>query len=103
MHPSGDAVAVNRQTQRAWMCRNGRAVSGLMPFTAGPVNDAPKGTYRVFFKSNPWWGGGFTLRHFTAFSAVTRVDVWLSTDTSTCPRHRSDRSDTATPRQVVYG
>ena len=39
-----------------------------MPFTAGPINDAPAGEYRVFFKSNPWFGGGYVLPHFAAFT-----------------------------------
>ena len=58
----------DRIGQRVWLCENGRAVSGRMPFTAGPINDASAGEYHVFFKSNPWWGAGYTLAHFTGFT-----------------------------------
>jgi len=66
--PTGRAAVVDRIAQRVWLCEDGVAVTGWMPFTAGPINDAPAGEYRVFFKSDPWWGGGYTLRHFTAFT-----------------------------------
>jgi hypothetical protein len=59
---------VDRIAQRVWLCHDGLAVTSWMPFTAGPINDAPAGVYRVFFKSDPWWGAGYTLRHFTAFT-----------------------------------
>jgi lipoprotein-anchoring transpeptidase ErfK/SrfK len=39
-----------------------------MPFTAGPIEDAPKGEYRVNFKRHPWYGGGQNLQRFTAFT-----------------------------------
>lgn len=65
---SGRAAIVDRVAQRMWLCRDGTAVSGEMPFTAGPINDAPRGEYHVFFKRDPWWGAGYTLRWFTAFT-----------------------------------
>ena len=68
MYPSGRVAIANRITQRVWLCESGLAVTGWMPFTAGPINDAPAGEYRVFFKSDPWYGGGYLLRHFTAFT-----------------------------------
>jgi hypothetical protein len=68
VEPVGRAAVVDRIAQRVWLCENGVAVTGWMPFTAGPINDAPAGVYRVFFKSDPWWGAGYTLRHFTAFT-----------------------------------
>lgn len=66
--PAGRAAIVDRIAQRTWLCRDGVAVTGKVPFTAGPINDAPRGRYQVFFKADPWWGGGYTLRHFTAFT-----------------------------------
>jgi hypothetical protein len=68
VEPVGRVAVVDRIAQRVWLCENGVAVTGWMPFTAGPINDAPAGVYRVFFKSDPWWGAGYTLRHFTAFT-----------------------------------
>jgi hypothetical protein len=66
--PPGHSAMVDRVAQRMWLCDDGWAVTGWMPFTAGPINDAPAGEYRVFFKSNPWYGAGYTLAHFTAFT-----------------------------------
>ncbi len=68
MAPPGHSAVVDRVAQRMWLCDDGWPVTGWMPFTAGPINDAPAGEYRVFFKSNPWYGGGYTLWHFTAFT-----------------------------------
>ena len=66
--PAGHSAIVDRIAQRMWLCDDGWPVTGWMPFTAGPINDAPAGEYRVFFKSNPWYGAGYTLWHFTAFT-----------------------------------
>lgn len=68
MAPAGHSAVVDRIDQRMWLCDDGWPVTGWMPFTAGPINDAPAGEYRVFFKSNPWYGGGYTLWHFAAFT-----------------------------------
>ena len=68
LYPSGRAALVDRVTQVAWLCRDGLAISGYLPFTAGPIEDAPKGEYRVFFKRHPWHGGGYDLQRFTAFT-----------------------------------
>ena len=68
MAPPGHSAVVDRIAQRMWLCDDGWPVTGWMPFTAGPINDAPAGEYRVYFKSNPWYGGGYTLWHFTGFT-----------------------------------
>ena len=68
MAPLGHAAIVDRIAQRMWLCDDGWPVTGWMPFTAGPINDAPAGEYRVFFKRSPWYGAGYTLWHFTAFT-----------------------------------
>jgi hypothetical protein len=73
--PSGQAVMVDKRTQRAWLCRNGAAVSGLLPFTSGPTYQAPRGVYRVYFKRNPWWSlGGLRLNNFTGFTRGVNGD-----------------------------
>lgn len=66
----GKAIMVHKIAQRAWLCENGRAVSGLMPFTSGPRYEAPQGVYRVYFQRHPWWsaGGRYRLDHFTGFA-----------------------------------
>lgn len=64
----GRSAIVDRVAQVAWLCNGGTAVRGYMPFTAGPIEDAPKGEYRVFFKRHPWHGGGYELYRFTAFT-----------------------------------
>jgi hypothetical protein len=68
--PSGKAIMVDKVAMRAWLCQNGAAVSGAMPFTSGPTYQAPQGVYRVYFKRNPWWsdGGRYRLDHFTGFT-----------------------------------
>ncbi len=55
---------------RLWLCQNGVAMSGLMPFTSGPTYQARAGVYRVFFKRDPWWsdGGRYQLDNFTGFA-----------------------------------
>jgi hypothetical protein len=67
-YPTGRAAIIDRVTQVAWLCRSGQAASGYIPFTAGPIEDAPKGEYRVYFKRHPWYGGGESLQRFTAFT-----------------------------------
>ena len=69
-HPNGKSVMVDKQVMRAWLCQNGIAVSGLLPFTSGPTYQAPQGIYRVYFKRNPWWsdGGRYQLDNFTGFT-----------------------------------
>ena len=67
-YPTGRAAIIDRVTQVAWLCSSGRAASNYMPFTAGPIEDAPKGEYRVNFKRHPWYGGGQNLQRFTAFT-----------------------------------
>lgn len=64
----GRSAIVDRVSQMAWLCNSGTAVGDYMPFTAGPIEDAPKGEYRVFFKRHPWHGGGYELQRFTAFT-----------------------------------
>ena len=68
MYPTGRAAIIDRITQVAWLCSSGRAASNYMPFTAGPIEDAPKGEYRVNFKRHPWYGSGQNLQRFTAFT-----------------------------------
>jgi|GEM_PF-6895331 len=68
MYPTGRAAIIDRVTQVAWLCRSGQAASNYMPFTAGPIVDAPKGEYRVYFKRHPWYGSGQNLQRFTAFT-----------------------------------
>ena len=67
-YPAGRAAIIDRVTQVAWLCISGRVASNYMPFTAGPIEDAPKGEYRVYFKRHPWYGGGQNLQRFTAFT-----------------------------------
>jgi hypothetical protein len=66
--PTGRAALVDRVGQRMWLCSDGVAVTGLLPFTAGPIAAAPAGSYRVFFRADPWYGSGYTLRRFVAFT-----------------------------------
>ncbi len=66
--PVGRAAVADRVAQRVWLCEDGVAVSDEMPFTAGPINDAPTGDYQVYFKRDPWYGGGYRLADFTAFT-----------------------------------
>lgn len=71
-YPAGRAAIVDRVAQRMWLCADGVAVTEPFPFTAGPVRAAPAGEYRVFFRRDPWWGSGFTLRRFVAFTRGPR-------------------------------
>lgn len=71
-YPAGRAAIVDRIAQRMWLCADGVAVTEPFPFTAGPVRAAPAGEYRVFFRRDPWWGSGFTLRRFVAFTRGPR-------------------------------
>jgi hypothetical protein len=74
--PNGKAIMVDKVAMRLWLCRNGAAVSGLMPFTSGPTYQAPRGVYQVYFKRNPWWsaGGRYRLDHFTGFARGVNGD-----------------------------
>ena len=67
-YATGRAAIIDKAAQRFWLCRDGVAVTGFRPLTSGPVNNAPVGTYHVFFKRDPWWGGGYQLRRFVAFA-----------------------------------
>lgn len=71
-YPAGRAAIVDRIAQHMWLCDDGVAVTDLMPFTAGYVQAAPAGEYRVFFRRDPWWGSGHTLRRFVAFTRGQR-------------------------------